>query len=135
MPARTASTVVLPISERGSPSSIWESFAARCASASREISIPGEMMPAEVFALVGDDVVGDRRAEVDDDARALEAGPGSDRVDQAVGAELARVVHPDRHAGLDPGADHEHLVLEVAARHLRPFAARARERSRRRGAR
>jgi hypothetical protein len=40
-----ASTVVLPISERGGPSSILGSAAARLVSASIEISTPGVMMP------------------------------------------------------------------------------------------
>ena len=49
--------------------------AARSASASSEISMPGRDDPAEVLALGGDDVVGDRRAEVDDDAGAPRSAP------------------------------------------------------------
>ena len=67
-------------------------------SASIEISTPGAMMPADVLARRADDVVGDRRAEVDDHARAAHALVGGDGVDEPVGADLARVVHPDRHA-------------------------------------
>src|SRR5581483_8220692 len=67
---------------------------------------------AEVLAVVGDDVVGDRGAEVDDDAAATQALEGGDRVDEAVGADLARVVHADRHAGPQTGPDNQHLVTE-----------------------
>ena len=68
-PLRIASTVDLPISERGAPRSIRGSAAARLVSASIEISTPGAMIAAEVLALGGDGVEGHRRAEVDDDAR------------------------------------------------------------------
>ena len=55
---------------------------------------------AEVLARRGDDVVGHRRAEVDRDAGPAELCVGGDRVDDPVGAELVRVVDPDRHPGL-----------------------------------
>ena len=83
--------------------------------------------PAEVLAVGRDRVVGDRRAEVHDDARAAEALVRGDRVDQAVGAELARVLDPDRHAGLHAGAHHEHLVAEVVLGHVRPRRAQRRD--------
>ena len=59
---------------------------------------------AEVLAVRRDDVVVDRGAEVDRDARRPDPLVGGERVHQPVGADLVRVVHPDRHAGLEPGA-------------------------------
>jgi hypothetical protein len=41
-----------------------------------------------------------------------------DRVDEAVGADLVRVVHPDRHPGLDVGSHEDEGALQVAFRHL-----------------
>ena len=52
--------------------------------------------PAEVLRIGGDGVVGDGRPEVDDDARPADPVMGCDRVDEAVGAQLARVVQADR---------------------------------------
>ena len=46
---------------------------------------------------------------------------GRDRVDEPVGADLARVVHADRHAGPHARADDRHLVAEVALGHRRPL--------------
>ena len=76
---------------------------------------------AQVLAVVRDRVVGDGGAEVHDDAGAAEPREGGDGVDEAVGADLARVVDPDRHSGADRGPDVEHLVIEVQARHRRPL--------------
>ena len=121
IPERIASTVDLPISARGSASSTFGSFAARAYSASIEISAPGADDPAQVLAGRRDDVVGDRGAEVDDDAGTADPIVGGDGVDEPVGAHLARVVDPDRHPGPDRRADDQHLVLEVAARHLGPL--------------
>ena len=59
---------------------------------------PGEMMPPRYSPVARDDVVGDRGAEVDADARPAEPLVGGDGVDEPVGAELARVVDADRHA-------------------------------------
>ena len=52
---------------------------------------------------------------------AAEALADRDRVDEPVGADLARVVVADRHAGPGAGADGEHLVAEVALGHRRPL--------------
>ena len=46
---------------------------------------------------------------------------GGDRVDEPVGADLARVVDPDRHPGADRRADDQHLVAEVALGHRGPL--------------
>ena len=54
-------------------------------------------------------------------ASAAEALADRDRVDEPVGADLARVVVADRHAGLGAGADGEHLVAEVALGHRGPL--------------
>ena len=96
---------------------------------------PGVMMPPRYSPSRGHRVVGDRRAEVDDDDRAADLLVGRDRVDEAVGADLARVVVADRHAGPDPGPDDEHLVAEVARAPSPPTRARAAARSRRRSTR
>ncbi len=50
-----------------------------------------------------DDVEGGRRAEVDAHGQAAEALADGDRVDEPVGADLARVVVADRHPGRVPG--------------------------------
>ena len=76
---------------------------------------------ADVLARRPDDVVGDRGAEVDDHARPADTLERGDRVDEPVGADLARVVHADRHAGLQAGADDRHLVAEVALGHRGPL--------------
>src|SRR6185369_345210 len=68
---------------------------------------------ADVFAL-GRHVVERRRGtEVDDDRRRVRAFVRGDRVDDAIGADLARILVKDRHAGLDPGPDDERLRAEV----------------------
>ena len=67
--------------------------------------------PAQVLAGRGDDVEGVGGAEVHDDAGALHAVVGRDSIYEAVGAQLARVLHADRHPRLDPGADEQHLVV------------------------
>ena len=53
---------------------------------------------------------------------------GRDGVDEPVGADLVRIVDPDRHPGPDRGPDDEHLVTEVAARHRRPLLGELRHR-------
>src|SRR3954471_3765834 len=76
---------------------------------------------AQVLAARADRVEGQRGAEVDDHARALDVVVAGDGVDQAVGADLARVVVAQRHAGLHARPDYEHLVAEVALGHRRPL--------------
>ena len=78
---------------------------------------PGGDDAAEELAVGRDDVVVDRGAEVDHHAGGVEAVVGGDRVDQAVGAELARVVDADGHAGLQAGPDEDRVVAEVAVAH------------------
>ena len=81
---------------------------------------------AEVVAVGGDGVDVDPGAEVDDHAGLAEALVGGDRVDQAVGADLERVVDPDRHPGLHARADRQALGLEVALGHLLELGAERR---------
>ena len=101
--------------------SIRGSFAAaRGQRVDRDLDARGDDA-AEVLALGRDDVVVDGGAEVDRDARAAEPVVGGDRVDQPVGAELARVVDADRHAGPQARADGQHLVAEVARGHRDPL--------------
>jgi hypothetical protein len=47
----------------------------------------------------------------------VEAVVGGDRVDEPVGADLIRVVDPNRHPGLDPRTDRETGGVEVALGH------------------
>ena len=68
------------------------------------------MIPPRYSPARRNDVVGDRGAEVDDDAGRRRPVVGGDGVDEPVGADLARVVDPDRHPGPDRGPDDEHLV-------------------------
>src|SRR5206468_12084008 len=65
---------------------------------------------AGVLAARGHVVEGGRRAEVDDDAGPARALVGRHRVDDAVGADLPRIVVEERHAGLDARADEERRV-------------------------
>ena len=55
-----------------------------------------------------------------------EALVGGDRVDEAVGPDLQRVLDPDRHPGLDPGPDRQALGLEVALDQLLVLGAERR---------
>ena len=81
---------------------------------------------AEVLALGGDRVDVDAGAEVDRDAGLAEAVVGGDRVDEAVGADLERIFDPDRHPGLQAGADGQALRVQVAPRQLLELAAQRR---------
>ena len=85
--------------------------------------------------LARDDVEVDAGAEVDHHARPAEALVGGHGVHQPVGADLARVVDPDRHPGPQARAHHGHLVAEVALGHRRPLRPQLRARSRRRSTR
>ena len=120
-PERIASTVDLPISARGAvevdPRDRRRAARERL---HRDLDARRDD-PADVLAGRADAVVGDRGAEVDDHARPADALVGRDRVDEPVGADLARVVHPDRHPGPHARADHRHLVPEVALGHRGPL--------------
>ena len=61
-------------------------------SASSEISTPGPITPPRYSTVLGDDVEVGRRAEVDRDAGAVDPVVRGDRVDQAVGPQLMRVL-------------------------------------------
>ena len=87
---------------------------------------------AEVLAVGGDRVDVDAGAEVDRDAGLAEAVVGGDRVDEAVGAHLERVLDPDRHPGLQPGADRQALAPPGSARSAPRTGSRAAARPRRR---
>src|SRR4051812_8644295 len=76
---------------------------------------------AQVLALRADRVVGDRGAEVHDHDRVADLVVGGDRVDEPVRADLAGVVVAQRHPGLHAGADHEHLVAQIARGHVPPL--------------
>ena len=88
--------------------------------------------PAQVLARRRDHVIGDRGTEVDHHAGVAHPVVGGHRVDQPVGADLARVVHPDRHPGPDRGPDDQHLVPEVEVATSPSTALRAGAPSRRR---
>ena len=131
--------VVLPItppgSPRGSPSSIGAASPSALGQRLHRDLDPGPDHAAQVLALGGDRVEGDRGAEVHDRARPAEPLVGGDRVDEPVGAELVRVVDPDRHPGLDARADDQAAAVEVALAHRRVLGRRAAARPRRRSTR
>ena len=77
--------------------------------------MPGDDRAADELAVGGDDVEVGAGAEVDDDRRAAVEIERRDRVGDAIGADLLRVVVEDRHAGLDAGLDHDGVEVEVAA--------------------
>ena len=79
--------------------------------------MPGQSDAAEIFAARGDSVEINRRAEIDDDARAAVFVERGDAVDDAVGADFLRVVVVHGHAGLDAGLDEERFVAEVTLGH------------------
>ncbi len=66
---------------------------------------------AQIGALRVDDVDGGGGPEVDDDDRPAEPREGRHAVDDAVGADLVRVVVADRHAGLQPRPDDHHVAV------------------------
>jgi hypothetical protein len=74
--------------------------------------------PPEVLALGRDDVEVGRGPEVDDDDPALGLVVARDGVGDAVGADLARVLDEDRHAGPDPGPHDERLAPEGSPHEL-----------------
>ena len=108
---------------RGRSSSTLRSWAPRRPSASSEISMPGAIAPPTYWPSSLDHV--ERRggaAEVDDDRRAAVDRGGGQRVDDPVGADLARVVHQDGHAGAHAGLDHHvRNVGEVPGEHVAPL--------------
>ena len=121
-----------PIAASGSARSIRGIRAARSASAVERDLEPRRDRAAEVLAGVGDGVEVDPGPEVDDDAGLAEALVGGDRVDEAVGADLERVLDLDRHPGLDPGPDEQASRLQVALCRSARTRARAGARPRRR---
>ena len=73
---------------------------------------------AEEVAVRVDDVERRRRADVDDDERPAVGFVGADDVDDAVGADRARVLIVQADARADAGADDERLDVEIAFAHL-----------------
>ena len=117
MPACIASTVLLPMTERGRASSILRKpRAAQAEGVDRDLDA-GRDRPAQVLAARRDRVEGRRRTEVDHHARAVEQVHGRERVDDAVGPDLLGVVHQHRHAGPDAGLDDDgrHVAVVTAA--------------------
>src|SRR6266536_5421824 len=83
--------------------------------------------PAEVLALLAHRVVGRRRAEVDHDARPAELRERGQRVDDAVRADLPRVVGQDRDPRLHAGLDDHRVEVEVPPDHLPELAGDRRD--------
>ena len=124
---------------RGSPRSMRGIRAARSISAVSEISRPGPIAPPRYSpsAETASKLIPVPKSTT---TQALaEAVVGGDRVDQAVGADLERVVDPDRHPGLHAGPDQQALgrrgSARSAARTGRRAAAPPRRRRPRRGRR
>ena len=128
-----------PIAASGSASSILGSFAARAESASIEISTPGAITPPRYSpsAETASKLIAVPKST--DDAGAAEPVVGGDRVDEPVGAELVRVVDPDRHPGLQawarPSGSAARGGARRAARTRGPAAAPPWRRSSHRGPR
>ena len=76
---------------------------------------------AHVLARRRDGVEVRRRAEVDGDAGPARARQRGHRVDDAVGPDLARVVHQDRDAAAHPRADQERVDRERLLAHPGPL--------------
>ena len=103
-PACTLSRVLVPMTRAG-----WLEVDLRQPRGLGEQRLGARLDPrgdraAQVRAVGCDDVDRGRGAEVDDDDRAAERLERRDAVDDAVGADLVRVVVADRHAGLQPGS-------------------------------
>ena len=118
-PACTLARVLVPMTRVGASRSTLESRAAL-----REQRLGARLdarrdRAAQIGAVLGDHVDRGRGAEVDDDDRPAEALERRHAVDDAVGADLVRVVVADRHAGLEPRADDQHVA--VARRVARPL--------------
>ena len=113
-----ASTVFLPITDGGASRSTRVRRAARCNRGPRDDLEARRDHASQELALVGDDVEVRAGAEVDDDRGTAEAREGGQRVDDPVGADLARVVREDETPVLVPGPDDQRLEREVAAGHL-----------------
>ena len=118
IPDWSAAPVDLPISSLGSAMSTLVRRAAREVRASIEISIPGPMIPPRYSPERRDHVVVDRGPEVHDHAGVAAEVIAGDRVHQAVGPELVRVLEQDRHPGLGAGADDQRLALQIALEHV-----------------
>ena len=125
-PELIAARVERPIASCGSSRSIREIRAARSIRAVSEGARPGPDRAAQVLAVGGDDVDVDPGAEVDRYAGRPEALVGGDRVDEAVGPDLERVLDPDRHPGLHAGADRQALGFEIALGELLELTAERR---------
>ena len=96
-PAWTLARVFVPMTVAGGSRSTFESRAAFENSASAHVSTPGAIDSAHIRAVLGDHVDGGRGAEVDDEDRPAETLERRDAVDDAVGADLVRVVVADGH--------------------------------------
>ena len=101
---------------RGSSRSIRVIRAARSIRALSEISRPGPIAPPRYSPSAETASKLMPVPKSTDDAGLAEALVGGDRVDEAVGADLERVVDPDRHPGLHPGADRQALGVAGSAR-------------------
>ena len=108
----------MPTTLAGFFTSTRDSLAARENSASAEIASPGAITPPRYSPLADDHVEGSGRAEIDHDAGATVAREGRDAIDQAVSAQLGRIIDQDGHAGLDAGFHKHGLQVEVALAYL-----------------
>ena len=102
-----AARVERPIAVPGSARSIRVIRAARSIRALSEICEPRTDRAAEVLALGGDASMLIPVPKSTTTQASAEALVGGDRVDQAIGADLERVVDADRHPGLHPRPDRQ----------------------------
>ena len=124
-PDCNAAWVLRPIATSGSSSWMRGSLAARSESASIETSSAGSDDAAEVLAVGRDRVDVDRGAEVDREAAPADPLVGGDGVDEAIGAELVRVVDQDRHPRPGGGADEQERRGQDGSRRAARTRARA----------
>ena len=97
--------------------------AARSISAVSEISRPGPIAPPRYSPSAETTSTLIPVPKSTTTQASLESLVGGDRVDQAVGADLERVVDADRHPGLQPGTDGQALGVEVALGELLELGA------------
>ena len=118
--------VVRPITERGRAISTRCSIEARVEERLHRDVDAREDRAAQVLALGGDAVEGGGGAEVDGDHRRAHELEGGDRVHDAVGADLARVLVADRACPVRmPGPDHEGRARRRAWRTRAPRSGAA----------
>ena len=124
-PEWIAARVERPIASCGSSRSIRVMRAARSIRALSEGARPGPIAPPRYSPSAETASMLIPVPKSTDDAGLAEALVGGDRVDEAVGADLERVLDPDRHPGLHPGPDRQAARRRGSARSAARTGCRA----------